>query len=87
MSLIAWLVIGLIAGWLASMIVNRRGEGAIIDILLGVVGAFVGGYLFRYFGHEGVSGINLHSILVASVGAVVLLVVYHLIFFRRRRWF
>jgi uncharacterized membrane protein YeaQ/YmgE (transglycosylase-associated protein family) len=87
MSLIAWIVVGLIAGWLASMIVNRRGEGAILDILLGVVGSFVGGYLFRYFGHPGVSGINLYSIMVASVGAIALLVVYHLIFYRRRRWF
>lgn len=83
MSLIAWIVVGLIAGWLASMIVNRRGEGAILDILLGVVGSFVGGYLFRYFGHEGVSGINLHSILVAAVGAIVLLAIYHAIFRRR----
>ena len=86
MSLIAWIVVGLIAGWLASMVVNRRGEGAILDILLGVVGSFVGGYLFRYFGHEGVSGINIHSILVAGVGAVILLVIYHAIF-RRRRFF
>ena len=83
MSLLAWIVVGLIAGWLASMVVNRRGEGAILDILLGVVGAFVGGYLFRYFGHTGVSGINLHSILVAAVGAIILLVVYHAIFRRR----
>lgn len=83
MSLIAWIVVGLIAGWLASMVVNRRGEGAVLDILLGVVGAFAGGYLFRYFGHTGVNGINLHSILVAAVGAVVLLVIYHAIFRRR----
>ncbi|MDE2489065.1 MAG: GlsB/YeaQ/YmgE family stress response membrane protein [Alphaproteobacteria bacterium] len=83
MSLIAWLIVGLIAGWLASMVVNRRGEGAILDILLGVVGAFVGGYLFRYFGHAGVNGINLHSILVAGVGAILVLVIYHAIFRRR----
>lgn len=86
MSLIAWVIVGLIAGWLASMIINRRGEGAILDILLGVVGSFIGGYLFRYFGHEGVTGVNLHSILVAAVGAIVLLVIYHAIF-RRRRFF
>ena len=83
MSLIAWIVVGLVAGWLASMVVNRRGEGFILDILLGVVGAFIGGYLFRYFGHTGVSGINVHSILVAAVGAIVLLAVYHLLFRRR----
>lgn len=86
MSLIAWVIVGLIAGWLASMIVNRRGEGAILDILLGVVGSFLGGYLFRYFGHEGVTGINMHSILVAAVGAILLLVIYHAVF-RRRRFF
>ena len=86
MSLIAWVIVGLIAGWLGSMIVNRRGEGAILDILLGVVGSFLGGYLFRYFGHQGVTGVNLHSILVAAVGAILLLVIYHAIF-RRRRFF
>ncbi|MBV9996465.1 MAG: GlsB/YeaQ/YmgE family stress response membrane protein [Caulobacteraceae bacterium] len=79
MSIVAWLVVGLIAGWIASMIVNRRGEGLLMDIVLGVVGAFVGGFLFRMFGHTGVSGINLYSIFVAAVGAIVLLVIYHAI--------
>jgi uncharacterized membrane protein YeaQ/YmgE (transglycosylase-associated protein family) len=78
MSFIAWLVVGLIAGWIGSMIVNRgRGEGLVMDIVLGVIGAFVGGFLFRMFGHSGVSGINLYSIFVAAVGAAVVLVVYH----------
>ena len=79
MSIIAWLVVGLLAGWIGSMLVNRRGEGLIMDIVLGVIGAFVGGFLFHFFGHTGVSGINLYSILVAVVGAVVVLVVYHAI--------
>jgi uncharacterized membrane protein YeaQ/YmgE (transglycosylase-associated protein family) len=80
MSLIAWLVVGLLAGWIGSMIVNRgRGEGLIMDIVLGVVGAFVGGYLFQMFGHSGVTGINLYSIFVAAVGAAIVLVVYHVI--------
>ena len=79
MSLIAWLVVGLIAGWIGSMMVNRRGEGFVMDILLGVVGAFVGGFLFHMFGHSGVNGINLYSIFVAAVGAAVVLVVYHAI--------
>ena len=79
MSLIAWLVVGLVAGWIASMIVNRRGEGLIMDIVLGVVGAFVGGFLFHMFGHTGVNGINLYSIFVAVVGAAVVLVIYHAI--------
>jgi uncharacterized membrane protein YeaQ/YmgE (transglycosylase-associated protein family) len=77
MSLIAWLVVGLIAGWIASMLVNRRGAGCITDIAIGVVGAFVGGFLFHLLGHQGVTGINLYSIFVAAVGAVVLLVIYH----------
>jgi uncharacterized membrane protein YeaQ/YmgE (transglycosylase-associated protein family) len=83
MSLISWLVVGLVAGWIGSMIVNRRGEGLIMDIVLGVVGAFVGGYLFQLFGHAGVTGINLYSIFVAAVGAIVVLFIYHAIFRRR----
>ena len=83
MSLIAWLVVGLVAGWIGSMVVNRRGEGFIMDILLGVVGAFVGGYLFHMFGHAGVNGINLYSIFVAAVGAAVVLVIYHALIRRR----
>jgi len=79
MSFIAWLVVGLLAGWIGSLIVNRRGEGMIMDIVLGVIGAFVGGYLFQVFGHSGVTGINLYSIMVAVVGAIVVLVVYHMI--------
>ena len=79
MSIIAWLVVGLIAGFLGSMLVNRRGEGLIMDIVLGVIGAFVGGFLFNFFGHSGVTGINLYSIMVAVVGAVVVLVIYHAI--------
>ncbi len=78
MSIIAWLVLGLLAGWIGSMIVNRgRGEGLILDIVLGVVGAFVGGFLFNLFGASGVSGLNLYSMLVAVVGAVVVLFLYH----------
>jgi uncharacterized membrane protein YeaQ/YmgE (transglycosylase-associated protein family) len=84
MSLIAWLVVGLLAGWIGSMIVNRRGEGLIMDIVLGVVGAFVGGFLFHLFGHAGVSGINFYSIFVAVVGATVVLVIYHAIARPRR---
>ncbi|HEY2710200.1 MAG TPA: GlsB/YeaQ/YmgE family stress response membrane protein [Caulobacteraceae bacterium] len=77
MSFLSWLVVGLLAGWIGSMIVNRRGEGLIMDIVLGVVGAFVGGYLFHLFGHSGVSGINLYSIFVAAIGSMVVLVIYH----------
>ena len=83
MTLIAWLVVGLIAGWIGSMIVNRGGEGMVLDIVLGVVGAIVGGFLFNAFGHSGATGINLYSIFVAVVGSVVVLAIYHAVFRRR----
>jgi uncharacterized membrane protein YeaQ/YmgE (transglycosylase-associated protein family) len=83
MSIIAWLVLGLIAGFIASRIVNKAGSGFILDIVLGIVGAFVGGFLFSLFGHEGVTGFNLYSMLVAIVGAIVVLLIYHAFFGRR----
>jgi len=79
MSFIAWIVLGLLAGFIASKIVNKSGEGFFLDIVLGVIGAVVGGYLFQVFGMAGVSGVNLYSILVAVVGAIVVLVIYHAI--------
>ena len=85
MSIIAWIILGLIAGFIASKIVNRTGEGLIRDILLGVVGALVGGWLFRTFGMHGVTGLNLYSLVVAVAGAIVFLVIYHLLFARRPR--
>ncbi len=83
MSIFAWLVVGLVAGWIGSMLVNRGGEGPLLDIVLGVVGAIVGGFLFNYFGHSGVTGVNLYSILVAVVGSVIVLVLYHAVVRRR----
>jgi len=77
MSFLAWIVLGLIAGFVGSKIVNKRGEGLILDIILGVVGALVGGWLFTTFGASGVTGLNLYSLLVAVVGAVVVLIVFH----------
>lgn len=79
MSILAWLVLGLIAGFLGSKIVNKSGEGFFFDIILGIVGAFVGGWLFAKFGAGGVTGLNLYSLLVAVVGSIVVLVVYHLV--------
>jgi len=79
MSFLAWIVLGLIAGFIGSKIVNKSGEGVFLDIILGIVGAVVGGWLFTTFGAHGVTGLNLYSILVAVVGAVVVLVVYHAI--------
>jgi uncharacterized membrane protein YeaQ/YmgE (transglycosylase-associated protein family) len=77
MSILTWIVLGLIAGFVGSKIVNKTGEGITLDIVLGVVGAVVGGYLFSIFGAQGVSGLNLYSIVVSVVGAVVVLVLYH----------
>jgi uncharacterized membrane protein YeaQ/YmgE (transglycosylase-associated protein family) len=84
-SFLAWIVLGLVAGFIGSKIVNRRGEGILLDVLLGVVGAFAGGWLFHIFGAPGVSGLNLYSLFVAVIGSVVLLVLYHA-FRRRRAW-
>ena len=79
MSFLAWIILGLIAGFIGSKIVNKRGEGVFLDIILGIVGAVVGGWLFSMFGANGVTGLNLYSILVAIVGAILVLVVYHAI--------
>ncbi len=84
MSFITWILLGLIAGFLGSRIINRRGEGVIIDIALGIVGALAGGYLFQLAGAKGVTGLNLWSLLVATVGSIVVLVVYHVV--RRIAW-
>lgn len=77
MSIVAWIILGLIAGFVASKIVNRTGEGAILDVLLGIGGAVVGGWLFHMFGMSGVTGLNLYSMVVATIGAAAFLVVYH----------
>ena len=79
MSILAWIVLGLVAGFIGSKIVNKSGEGLIRDIILGVVGAVVGGWLFTTFGASGVTGLNLYSLLVAVIGAIVVLVAYHAI--------
>ena len=77
MSILAWIVLGLIAGFIGSKLVNKSGEGVILDIVLGIVGAVVGGWVFTMFGAHGVSGVNLYSLFVAVIGAVLILVVYH----------
>ncbi|HEX3407550.1 MAG TPA: GlsB/YeaQ/YmgE family stress response membrane protein [Caulobacteraceae bacterium] len=83
MGIIAWIVLGLIAGFIASKIVNHTGSGIIMDIVLGVVGALVGGFLFSIFGASGVTGFNIYSMIVAIVGAVVVLWIYHALVGRR----
>jgi uncharacterized membrane protein YeaQ/YmgE (transglycosylase-associated protein family) len=77
MSIFAWIILGLLAGFIGSKLVNKQGEGMFLDIVLGVVGAVVGGWLFNKFGAVGVTGLNIYSLLVAVVGAVVVLLVYH----------
>ena len=77
MSFLAWIVLGLIAGFIASKIVNKQGEGVLLDVVLGIVGAVAGGFLFNMVGATGVTGLNLYSMFVATVGSVILLVVYH----------
>ena len=79
MSLFAWLLLGLLAGFIASHLVNHRGEGMILDMLLGIVGAIVGGWLAYMFGFAGVTRLNFHSLIVAVIGSVVILFVYHAI--------
>ena len=85
MSFLAWIILGLVSGFVASKIVNKTGEGILLDIVLGVVGAIAGGWLFNVFGMAGVTGLNLYSLLVAVVGAVVVLVAYHAVLGRRAR--
>ena len=79
MGWIAWIVLGLVAGFIGSKIVNKSGEGMLLDIILGIIGAVVGGWLFSMFGAHGVTGLNIYSLVVAVIGAVVVLVVYHAI--------
>jgi uncharacterized membrane protein YeaQ/YmgE (transglycosylase-associated protein family) len=79
MSYLAWIVLGLIAGFIGSKLVNKSGEGLLMDIVLGIVGAIVGGWLAGFFNLGGVTGLNLYSISIAVGGAVVVLLVYHAI--------
>jgi uncharacterized membrane protein YeaQ/YmgE (transglycosylase-associated protein family) len=83
MGIIAWIIVGLIAGFIGSKIVNKTGEGLIRDIILGIIGAFVGGWIFTAMGASGVTGVNIYSIFVAVIGAVVVLVAYHAVFSQR----
>jgi uncharacterized membrane protein YeaQ/YmgE (transglycosylase-associated protein family) len=85
MSIVAWIVLGLIAGFIASKLVNKSGEGVVLDIVLGVVGAVVGGWIFSVVGMAGVSGLNIYSLVVAVIGSIVFLFAYHAITGRRTR--
>jgi uncharacterized membrane protein YeaQ/YmgE (transglycosylase-associated protein family) len=84
MSIIGWIILGLLAGFIASKIVNKTGAGAFMDIVLGIVGAVVGGFVFNLVGDAGVTGLNLWSLLVSVLGAVLVLFAYHAIAGRQR---
>jgi len=83
MSIIGWIVLGLISGFIASKIVNDTGEGVVLDVVLGVIGALVGGFIFNAIGSVGVTGFNIWSMFVSVLGAIVVLVVKHAIVGRR----
>ncbi|HEY1362919.1 MAG TPA: GlsB/YeaQ/YmgE family stress response membrane protein [Xanthobacteraceae bacterium] len=84
MGIISWIILGLIAGFIASKIVDKQGQGFWLDIALGIIGALVGGFLFDFFGASGVTGLNIYSMIVAIVGAVVVLLIYNAMTGRRR---
>ncbi len=84
MGVLGWIVLGLTAGYIASALADNRGEGLRMDIVLGIVGAVIGGWLFNTFGATGVTGFNVWSLLVAVAGAWVLLMVWHAT--RRSAW-
>jgi uncharacterized membrane protein YeaQ/YmgE (transglycosylase-associated protein family) len=84
MGIVSWIILGLIAGFIGSKIVNRQGQGFWLDIALGIVGALVGGFLFDLFGASRVTGLNIYSMIVAVVGSMVVLLVYNAVMGRRR---
>ncbi|WP_135467165.1 GlsB/YeaQ/YmgE family stress response membrane protein [Crenalkalicoccus roseus] len=84
MGIIAWIILGLIAGWIASKIMHGEGSGLVMNLVLGVVGAFVGGLIFQALGGAGVTGFNLWSLLVAVIGAIIVLWIYNALFARSR---
>jgi len=83
MHFLAWILLGLIAGFIGSKIVNKTGEGLMLDILLGIVGAVVGGWVFKLFGGRGATGLDIYSICVAIVGSIIVLLIYHALFRRK----
>lgn len=83
MGIISWLILGLIAGFIASKVVNKTGSGLVMDIVLGVIGALVGGFVMTRLGHTGVTGLNIPSLIVATIGAIVVMLAYHFLVRRR----
>ena len=85
MSVLAWIVLGLVSGYIASLIVGQTGGGILVDIVVGIGGAILGGWMFTSVGHTGVTGLNLSSVFVSIVGAVALISIYNLIYNARHR--
>jgi uncharacterized membrane protein YeaQ/YmgE (transglycosylase-associated protein family) len=84
MTLVGWIVFGLITGFVASRVVNQQGQGCVLNVVLGIIGAFIGGFIFTRIGGQGITGFNVYSMFVAIVGAIVVLLIYHAITGRRR---
>jgi uncharacterized membrane protein YeaQ/YmgE (transglycosylase-associated protein family) len=84
MSIVSWIILGLIAGFVGAKLVNREGQGFWLDIALGIIGALVGGFLFSLFGASGITGLNIYSMIVAIIGSVVVLLIYNAVMGRRR---
>ncbi|MFY9840823.1 MAG: GlsB/YeaQ/YmgE family stress response membrane protein [Xanthobacteraceae bacterium] len=83
MGIISWIILGLIAGFIGSKIVDRQGQGFWLDIVLGIIGALVGGFVFDLFGASGITGLNIYSMIVAVIGAIVVLLIYNALMGRR----
>jgi uncharacterized membrane protein YeaQ/YmgE (transglycosylase-associated protein family) len=83
MSLVGWIIFGLITGFVGSRVVNRRGEGCLLNIVLGIVGACVGGFIFTSIGGQGITGFDLYSMFVAIIGAIMVLLLFHALTGRR----
>jgi uncharacterized membrane protein YeaQ/YmgE (transglycosylase-associated protein family) len=83
MSIIGWIILGLIAGFIGSKIVDKHGQGFWLNIALGIIGALVGGFIFELIGSSGVSGLNIWSMIVAVIGSVVVLLIYNAVAGRR----
>jgi uncharacterized membrane protein YeaQ/YmgE (transglycosylase-associated protein family) len=84
MGIISWIILGLIAGFIGSKIVDKRGQGFWLNMALGIVGALIGGFLFSLLGAGGVTGLNLYSLIVAIIGSIVVLLIYNAATGRRR---
>ena len=83
MGIISWIILGLIAGYIGSKIVDKQGQGLWLNLALGIIGALVGGFLFDLFGATGVTGLNIWSMIVAIVGSIVVLLIYNALAGRR----